>query len=264
MTEEPQFWPAARHVLHFMGVCGAGKTTLSQRIADRCRRYGGIAVGTVDWDPHTADQDRIAERAFRRDLDQAMSAAPGDTAVHDAVVEHSLSMVDRWRRTQANLIVVDRFIESYDHLEVVARARIQDALAAAGFSVLQVLLVVGGLRVDRPHNMVRRLKDTRQHRPASWWATGPATIEMWAEEEASCQATYRAYCGGSIFRTLVIDSTEMSWRLYEETIAHELVAGWSDFQALESEPAVSRHGISRSGFPWLGTMLGRPNSLGQR
>jgi hypothetical protein len=217
MSAESDFWPKARHVIHFMGICGAGKSTLSRRLADRCRRRGGQALGTMDWDPHVADQERVADRAFRRDLDQAMITAPEDVSIHRDIVRHSLDVIEAWRATSANLIVIDRFIESYDHLGDADRRMVQDSLAEAGFTVTQVLLVVGGLRQTHRESVVRRIEHTRRHRPEEWWSTGPATADLWAEEEIRCQCAYLDYCRASPFPTMIVDTTDMDWQLYEDT-----------------------------------------------
>lgn len=256
LTEERRFWPAARHAVHFMGMCGAGKTTLSKRLVDRCCRDGGAAVGTMDWDPHVADQERIAERAFRRDLDEAIIKTPEDAAVRREIMRHSLEMVEAWRATDANLIVVDRFIESYDQIDAQDRRLVQDALAAAGFSVTQVLLMVGGIRETHLESVVLRVEHTRRHRPESWWASGPASAELWAEGEVRCQSSYLDYCRASPFPTLMLDTTGMHWRLYEDTIVHQLVTGWSNLHCLDSQ-ASHRHGFpSYGGFSWFATLPG--------
>jgi ABC-type cobalamin transport system ATPase subunit len=57
VNEIPQpdenYWGSARHILHFVGICGAGKSTLCARIADHCRGAGAKVIGTIDYDPHT-------------------------------------------------------------------------------------------------------------------------------------------------------------------------------------------------------------------
>lgn len=255
-AREAAFWANARHILHFIGICGAGKTTLSRRLVERCRAHGGRAASTIDWDPHLPDGECLRERAFRRDLDIALIANPMDKGVHRQIVAHSLDVVDGWRQSNFNLAVVDRFVESYDHLPAEAVLEIQNAMVASGYTVTNILLVVGGLTVDQPSAILPRMLHTQAHRPADWWNSGPATADKWAEEEARCQISYRAYCWESPFETIIVDTTMMYWDWYEGQIARQFFAP-SSIHRLEgwSLPRrANRSGMHRPGLDWFGTI----------
>lgn len=264
---ETAYWRTARHLLHFVGICGAGKTTLSKHMVDRCRAQGGVTIGTLDWDPHVQDESRVADRAFRRDLDLAMIADPADAMIHREIVNHSLQVIENWKASNANLVVVDRFIESYDYLPSAAMCEVQSALKESGFIVSQALLVVG-LELDRHENIAMRLQHTKEHRPSQWWTTTPQNITVFAEEEAKYQAAYRAYCAASPFGTAVVDTAGMQWDLYEQAMVDDLMirSGTIDWTDSMNQHAINAHsyfspssklGMARPGFSWFAMMPGK-------
>jgi adenylate kinase family enzyme len=265
---ETQFWHSARHILHFAGICGAGKTTLSNRIASRCHAHGGVASSTLDWDLRVPDQRRLTERAFRRDLDLALIADPTNTAIHRQIVDHSLAVIADWKESKSNLVVVDRFVESYDHLPPDAVREIQGALAESGFRVSQVLLVIG-LELNRHDGIAARLQHTKDHRPAQWWDTTPKDLDVFAEDEAQYQEAYRSYCEASPYDTAVVDTTKMDWNQYEQALVDHMMLDselanhhWTDSMKQHAINAhnyfspSSKHGMSRPGFKWFATMPG--------
>jgi signal recognition particle GTPase len=114
---EAELWPTARDIVHFVGMCGAGKSTLSSRLAARVARHGGKVIGTIDYYPHTPDHERAADRAFSRELDRRnIEADCTDPAVHQGIVDHTLASLSRWVESDANVVLVDRWHESYDNL----------------------------------------------------------------------------------------------------------------------------------------------------
>jgi thymidylate kinase len=267
-NSETNYWRNARHILAFTGICGTGKTTLSSKIVNRCRAHGAIASGTVDWDPHVPDHHRLTSRAFRRDLDLAMIADPLNTDIHRQIVDHSLRMIDEWKKLNANLIVVDRFVESYDYLPSTAVRAVQSALKSSGFTVSQVLLTIG-LYGDSHARIADRLLQTKDHRPKEWWDSGPGDVEQFAAEEVKCQAAYRTYCAASPFATAVIDTTKMEWDQYEQALVDQMMLDneitnrpWTEsmkrhaINAYPIDAPSSRLGMSRPGFDWFATMRG--------
>ena len=215
---ERDFWVGARDIVHFVGICGAGKTTLAQRLATRCARHGAKALTTIDWDPHTPDHEQGSKRAFSRALDLENNAA-GRTnpAIHRKIVDHTLGLLAAWAASDANLIAVDRWYESYDDLPLWCRAEIESAILAAGFR-LQIVC----LTVDEAV-LADRLIHTRNHRPSSWWQSGPGSVEEWVREESACQDAYAAFCASSRFPSACLDTAAMDWDLYEEKIVNCLV-----------------------------------------
>lgn len=230
-TAESDYWPAARDIFHFVGICGAGKTTLASRMAKRCKRFGGKAIGTLDYDPHTPDHERGDERAFSRELDRLNNeAGQADPAIHQQIVQHSLDLIERWKGSDANAVFVDRWYESYDGLPEACRGEIEAAIAASGFSLHHVLLLVEGGPDFAPPSPSRnaesirqRLLQTKAHRPDAWWATGPASLDEWVREEVAYQESYRKFCKASRFPTILLNTREISWDYDEKLIVSDLL-----------------------------------------
>lgn len=235
-------WSRARQIIHFVGVCGAGKTTLANRLAARCSSHGGKAIGTLDWDPHTADGERQTDRAFSREFDR-ISNEGNDPDIHDKIVQHSLGLIDTWKRSAANLVLVDRWYESYDNFPVDDVEQIERALADSGFRVTVVNLLVavtnaGGTDFD---SMCERISRTRASRPASWWTAGMGTLEEMAHSECAYQESYQDFCRRSPFSGIRIPTNDMDWAAYEDTIVGSLQfsARWRDFSADDAKAALA-------------------------
>jgi putative protein kinase ArgK-like GTPase of G3E family len=64
---EHEFWSGARDIVHFVGICGAGKSTMSSRLATRITSHGGKVLGTIDYDPHTPDPVGVKPRRSGRE-----------------------------------------------------------------------------------------------------------------------------------------------------------------------------------------------------
>ncbi len=199
-------------ILHLMGICGAGKTTLMARLSEAFTAQGKQVLTTLDYDPAIADNLQSSSRAFSRELDH-LNNQPGGCA--DKIEEHALACLQQWQAASADVVLVDRWYESYDDLPETVIARIERALLDSGLPILQVLLVVGG-------NLASRMEYTKNHRSQSWWESGPATLAEWVKEESAYQEAYRQYCERSPFPTLVIDSQEMDWDSYLAQILHAL------------------------------------------
>ena len=238
---EADYWPRARDIVHFVGVCGAGKSTLASRLAKRCVTFGGKATGTIDYDPHTSDHERADERAFSRELDRRNNAAGGhDPAIHREIVAQSLARLDAWKRLDTNVVLVDRWYESYDHLPRNYLTEIETAIAASGFHFRRILLLVAdGIQGDEEGPMRQRLLHTKANRPESWWATGPVTLDDWVREECAYQDDYRHFCEQSRFPTMTLCTTAMAWEGYEDKIVDALLRVCL-FDGLEGR----KHGMS--------------------
>lgn len=240
-TTEQDFWLHAKHIVHFIGPCGAGKTTMSTRMAERCRKYGGKAIGTVDWDPHIPDDQRAADRAFSRMLDQRNNAASGkDQAVHEDIVQYSLAMIASWERSDANLVLVDRWYESYDDFPFECATQINNALAKSGFTVTVVNLHISapagaGSDIDA---MSTRLVQTRANRPESWWTSEMGTVVEMARAECAYQDSYREFCLRSPFTDIQMPTADMDWDSIEDTLVESLQFSWR-WRDLDTEDAKS-------------------------
>lgn len=229
---ESTLWTGARDIIHFVGVCGAGKTTLANRLAARCTSHGGKVIGTLDWDPHTADGDRHSERAFSREFDR-ISNEGSDPAIHDKIVQHSLGLIEAWKHSDANLVLVDRWYESYDDFPAECTMQIEKALMESGFQVKVVNLVISEPKAAGSDFdvMYTRLAHTKANRPATWWTPAMGTLEDMARAECDYQDSYRAFCRRSPFSGIRMPTTDMDWSGCEETIVDSLKfsARWRDF-----------------------------------
>lgn len=225
------YWPSARDIFHFVGICGAGKTTLASRMAKRCERFGGKSIGTLDYDPHTPDHERGDERAFSRELDRRNNeAGQSDPAIHRQIVLHALDMLERWKASDANAVFVDRWYESYDGLPAACRGEIEEAIATSGFRLHHVLLLVEGGPNFAPPSPSRNAESIRQrllhakaHRSDAWWATGPGSLDEWVREESEYQEGYRQFCKASRFPTITLNTREMFWDYDEKLIVSDLL-----------------------------------------
>ena len=222
---ESELWRTSRDIVHFVGICGAGKSTMCADLARRIEGHGGKVIGTIDYDPHTPDHEAAAEHAFSRELDQRNIAASClDPAVHEAIVRHTLATLTRWVESDANVVLVDRWYESYDLLPPEHVSYIEAAIRSSGFRVHHVLLVVANSIFGNDLEPIRaRLLHTKGTRPASWWNSGPASLDAWAREEQACQDAYRVFVHRSPFGSLEINTLGMDWPEYEDEIVSSLI-----------------------------------------
>jgi len=238
---EAELWTKARDILHFVGICGAGKSTLSSRLAVRIANHGGKVIGTIDFDPHTPDTDRSAERAFSRALDQRnIKTSYSDPAVHQEIVDHTLGMLTRWTESDANVVMVDRWYESYDNLPREHVKYIEAAIQSSGFRVHHVLLRVEDKPLGNAENAIReRLLHTKGTRPGTWWDSGPDSLEAWVKAEQAYQDEYDVFLQRSPFMSSWVRTTEMDWDRYEDDIVHGLIyRRWKEACNTITEPSL--------------------------
>lgn len=227
-VNEAETWQKSREIIHFTGICGAGKSTLSKRMADRIMLHGGKVIGTIDYDPHVPDHERAHDRAFSRELDQRnIAAGCNDPAIHEAIVEHALESLNRWVSSDANVVLVDRWMESYDGLSEGHISRIENAIVSSGFRMKHVLLIVGSAN-DESESVKTRMIHTRGARPPEWWSSGPASLDEWVREEVACQNAYRGFVQRSPFESITIDTTDMEWSAYEAVIVDSMLHAKND------------------------------------
>lgn len=235
---ESCLWESSRDIVHFVGICGAGKSTLSARLARRIASHGGKVVGTIDYDPHTPDDARVEERAFSRQLDQLNLAADcADPRIHDAIAEHTVQMIGRWAEADANVVLVDRWYESYDNLPRSHVEYIETAIQSSGFRVRHVFLVIGEGIFDNDYALIEdRMLHTKETRPAEWWANGPGALDAWVRAEQECQEAYRVFLRYSPFSSLTMNTTEMEWEQYVDEIVGSMIQErwFEDFEKMAS------------------------------
>lgn len=218
------YWANARHILHFVGICGAGKSTLCARMADLCRSAGAKTIGTIDYDPHTPDHERAEERAFSRELDRLnMDAGCASATVHRQIVQHSLARLAQWKESDANVVFVDRWYESYDNLPAECAQEIESAVTASGFKMHHVLLLIGGSPEKSVADAIgHRLVATKQTRPDSWWPDYPARIKEFAAEEVAYQAEYTNFCMRGQFPYVGVYTDDMDWDRHAKHISFDI------------------------------------------
>lgn len=242
---ESAYWNSARVILHFIGINGAGKTTLSNRMATRCERFGGKAIRTIDYHPHIPDNEHPDDRAFSRELDRLNNeAGRSDSNIHQRIVTHSLAQIERWKASDANVVVEDRWYESYDGLPSVCMDEIESAIKASGFRLVRIFLLVSqGLGDDACSVIKTRLQNTKTQRGESWVAG--QDIEELVREEIAYQEEYRQFCLSRAGKTplLARTTTKMAWDEYEDWIADSLVHNkwFHDWQAWRGRR--SAHGV---------------------
>jgi energy-coupling factor transporter ATP-binding protein EcfA2 len=211
---ESNLWPGARDILHFVGVNGAGKSTLGKNIAGRCAAHGGKVI---------FDSER---RAYNAAFDRA-NAGRTDSAIHRQVVDGALALINEWKRSDANVVIVDRWYESYDfQLPPACLEEIEAAIAASGFRMTLIHLVVGkDILSDDFATMSTRMTHTKANRPEAWWATGTGTFDERVQEECDYQSGYRRFCERAPFSTTTICTTAMDWASYENAIVESVALG---------------------------------------
>lgn len=244
MTEK-ELWTEGRNILHFIGINGAGKTTLSNRLATRCELFGGKAIRTIDYHPHIPDHEHPDDRAFSRELDRLNNeAGRSDSNIHQQIVKHSLAQIERWKASDANVVVADRWYESYDGLPSACMDEIEDAIKTSGFRLVRVFLLVSqGLGDDSYPVMKARLQQTQTQRGESW-EVGLGLEEL-VREEMDYQEEYRQFCLSRAGNAplLARTTTLMAWDEYENWIADSLMHNkwFHDWQAWGNRR--SAHGV---------------------
>lgn len=242
---ESTFWTNTRDILHFIGINGAGKTTLSNRLATRCERFGGKAIRTIDYHPHIPDNEHPDDRAFSRELDRLNNeSGRNDSSIHQQIVKHSLAQIERWKTSDANVVVADRWYESYDGLPSACMDEIEAAIKASGFRLVRIFLLVSqGLGDDAYSTVKHRLQQTKAQRCESWCAE--QDLEDLVREEMSYQEEYRQFCLSRAGKAplLARTTTWMQWDEYENWIADSLMhTQWfHDWQAWGNRR--SAHGV---------------------
>lgn len=196
-------------LIHFVGICGAGKSTLTTQLADAFRRQGLSVIATVDYDPNLPDHSYQEGRAFSRQLDAENNASPAGCP--ELIRAHTLSSMARWERSGVDVILVDRWYESYDNLPPALINDLEQEVVSR-FRVQRVLLTVED---DDVAQAIRdRITHTKANRPEAWWQTGSAVLEDWVESELAYQRQYQNFCSQSAVPCLTLNTRLMDWPAY--------------------------------------------------
>lgn len=206
---EKELWTKTRDILYLIGVNGAGKSTLAHKIADRCSAHNGHVIVDAE------------ECAFNRKF-----MGRRDAATHREIVNHSIALIDDWKRSTANLVIVDRWYETYITecgLEPEHVVEIEDALKESGFNIRLINLVIGSdVRYDDYETMHARLTHTKAHRPADWWDESRGTVEERARADCGYQALNRAFASNFAFSSETIATKGMDWDGYAQGIVDSM------------------------------------------
>ena len=225
---EMELWSTARDILYFVGVNGTGKTTLANMVANRCKANGGSVILDAE---HRAFDRRFMGRR--------------DTVAHNEIVDSSLALIDEWKRSDANLVIVDRWYETYITecglpLEYVVE--IEGALKSSGFNVhLQHLVIGKTVMSDDRETKLARLAHTKAHRPAEWWDESRGTLEERAEADCRYQSLNREFCSrfalSTGFSVATTCTSQMLWDTHVDQLVQSMSFtrrwdGFSDSQAV--------------------------------
>lgn len=196
----------ARKFIYLIGVNGAGKSTMAARLAAYCARFGITA--------HVDSE----QTAFSPELDEQVSTMDPVRA-EEYLLEQAGRLVEQWIASPAQVVVVDRWLESYDVPITVAKLKaLLKRLEDAGFELYPVLLAVGlSPFEDGMQAMIERTELNKAMRTPEWWARGTGTVEERAAEEYAYQQQYRKFCAS--FRICqVLCTTDLDWNRHEESI----------------------------------------------
>lgn len=235
-----------RYMVHFVGICGAGKTSLCSQLALDLQKAHIPMMKTLDYDPDIPDDQRLEERAFSRLLDQQNNAqresGGGKPSVsletHQNITKHALNVLEAWQRSVAQVVLVDRWYESYDDLSEESIAQIEKAILNSNFKVLRILLEIGPSKDlwqqeatasslsdlnGTPEDIKNHLLETAKHRAKSWWPDFPNRLEAFSHEEWTYQQQYRAFCEKGPFAHLKITTNQKKWECYSRQILGALM-----------------------------------------
>jgi hypothetical protein len=176
-----------------MGVNGAGKTTLAPLIAQ-----------TLDV-PCILDCE---ERAFSREL--AIGVDKSDKQLHRRIVEHCKSMADAWKNDPADVVIVDRFYETYVTESGIGPTEIneiEEYIQSCGLHGLWINLVLP----DDFEAMLARFMHTKNQRPDSWFDPSRGSVDERVEYDMRCQDVNRLMQYVSRFAYYEIDTSSMNW-----------------------------------------------------
>jgi len=210
-----------RKILHFVGVSGAGKTTVGDRVGGMCKARGKNVLTTIDWDAHQADCENSGKRAFNRAF-----MGRRDAAAHAEILEHSLRLIKQWEESEASVIIVDRWYETYIgecSLPPDTVRTIEKALQASEFETRIIHLVIGRDALkDDFDTMFARLAHTKDNRPSSWWDPTRGTLEERALADCRYQALDREFCRRGTFPVTTICTRDMDWDRYARNVCETM------------------------------------------
>ncbi len=87
-----------------------------------------------------------------------------------------------------------------------------------------MLLIVTDSAVANDELTIKdRMLHTKGTRPATWWASGPESLEQWVSDEQGYQDYYRVFVQCSPFSSITLQTTAMDWDRYENEIVCHLI-----------------------------------------
>ena len=171
---------AKKIILHFVGICGAGKSTLCHNLEQKFQEHQINMMKTIDYDPNIPDHERINERAFNRKLDLLNNQHYGKNLfIQEQIIEHCLSTIKFWQQNDTKIVLVDRWYESYDYLSQKHIDSIEAAIQSSDFHLIHVFLKVSNdINSNDSNTIKQRILHTKNTRPLSWFNSVP-NIEQW-------------------------------------------------------------------------------------
>lgn len=130
-------------ILHFVGICGSGKSTLCNSLIQFLEFENLRVIKTLDYDINIQDKDKQNERAFNRELDLLNNKYNGKNLyVQEKIVEHCLNLIRLWENAKADILLVDRWYESYDNLFPEHIITIEQAIKNSNLDMKHIFLKV--------------------------------------------------------------------------------------------------------------------------
>ena len=205
--DQPTSARTAGTILHFVGVNGAGKSTLALQVSRRLQRRGKTVIRDSE---HYAYNPAFDRTIARLSLEEARLR----------ILDRAVSAIESWADVGADVVIVDRWHESYDQeLLPEQLSVIEAAVRNAGFALQLVHLVVGkDGQSDDFATMFARTAHTRANRPEAWWLRGEGTIAERTMAECAYQQVYRQFCARSPFPSATICTTDMDWAAHEAAV----------------------------------------------
>lgn len=154
-----------------IGVNGSGKSTMAKLLTER---YPNCLVDSE-------------ERAFDRKY-----LGKTDPGTHTSIVDDARTLVEEWKTAPEEIIIVDRWYETYAtecELPRTSIDEIEKSIEKAGFHGHVINLIIA----DNYESMLQRLTHTKNHRDPNWWDPSRGPLEERAQKDLQCQEENRKF-----------------------------------------------------------------------
>ena len=172
-----------------IGVNGSGKSTIAKLLTEK---YPNCLVDS---------EERAFDRKYLWKIDP-------DT--HASIVTDAQILVEKWKSAPEEIIIVDRWYETYAtdcKLPRTSIDEIERSIEEAGFRCYIVNLVIA----DDYEGMIWRLTHTKNYRNPDWWDPSRGSLEERAKKDLQCQEENRRFWEMSRLHYHEIYTTDMDW-----------------------------------------------------